>query len=173
MIEASVIWAAKPPCLWEALIWSTKRWQYFTEYVAASREMGGIIRIHCSTGLQLLLFELEKKNRVLWELVKEYLRSILSSHSLLHLYMSVFNIYISLLNWIVLLALSSSMCLKDKRVSCNVDEVIYCIRVNLFVKTDGVISCELSKSFCIDNCQSCFYQTRLWLTIKVRLFSKI
>lgn len=115
----------------------------------------------------------KKKNRVLWELVKEYLRSILSSHSLLHLYMSVFNIYISLLNWIVLLALSSSMCLKDKRVSCNVDEVIYCIRVNLFVKTDGVISCELSKSFCIDNCQSCFYQTRLWLTIKVRLFSKI
>lgn len=115
----------------------------------------------------------KKKNRVLWELVKEYLRSILSSHSLLHLYMSVFNIYISLLNWIVLLALSSSMCLKDKRVSCNVDEVIYCIRVNLFVKTDGVISCELSKSFCIDNCQSCFYQTRLWLTIKDRLFSQI
>lgn len=151
MIEASVIWAAKPPCLWEVLIWSTKRWQYFTEYVAASREMGGLSGSTAALVYSFFCLNWKKKNRVLWELVKEYLRSILSSHSLLHLYMSVFNIYISLLNWIVLLALSSSMCLKDKRVSCNVDEVIYCIRVNLFVKTDGVISCELSKSFCIDN----------------------
>lgn len=43
----------------------------------------------------------------------------------------------------MLLGLSSSVCLKDKRMSCNVGEVMYFIRVNLFVKTEGVISCVL------------------------------
>lgn len=123
----------------KTLVWSTKRWQYFTEYVAASGEVGDYQQPlqHWLTASSVWIEK--KRKKVLWELVKEYLRSILSSHSLLHLYMSLFNIYISLLDWIPLLALSSSVCLKDERVSCNVDEVIYCIRVNLFVKTDGVI----------------------------------
>lgn len=140
MIEASLVWATKAPCLWETLSWSTKRWQYFTEYAAASGEVGDYQEPlqHWFTASSVWIEK--KKKKVLWELVKEYLRSILSSPSLLHLYMSRFNIYISLLDWIPLLALSSSVCLKDKRVSCNVDEVIYCIRVSLFVKTDGVIS---------------------------------
>lgn len=123
----------------KALIWSTKRWQYFTEYAAASGEVGDYQEPlqHWFTASPVWI----GKKKVLWELVKEYLRSILSSHSLLHLYMARFDIYTSLLDWIPLLALSSSVCLKDKRVSCNVDEVICCIRVNLFVKTDEVISC--------------------------------
>lgn len=57
----------------------------------------------------------KKKEKILWGLVKEYLRRILSSRCLLHLYMSLFNIYISLLDWIPLLALCSCVCLKDKK----------------------------------------------------------
>lgn len=33
-------WATEAPQSVKALIWSTKRWQYFTEYVAASGEVG-------------------------------------------------------------------------------------------------------------------------------------
>ena len=70
--------------------------------------------------------------------------------------------------------LSSSVCLRDEGVSCNVDEVIYCNRVNLFVKTDGVISCAAGSLPKIGAkiAQSCFYTTRRGLKIKTKLLSK-
>lgn len=157
----------------KTLIWSTKRWQYFTEHVAASVEVGDYQQPLQHWFIASSVWIEKKKKKVLWDLVKEYLRSILSFHSLIHLNMSLFNIYISPLDWIPLLAFSSSVCLKDKRVSCNVDEVIYCIRVNLFVRTDGVISCVLSLLSGISanmTCQFCFYQTRLSSAIKIKCF---
>lgn len=91
MIEASVV-SGSPSV--KALTWSTKRWQYFTEYVAASRAVGvgGDYQEplqHWFTASSVWI-EKKRKKKVLGELVKEYLRSILSSHSLLHLYMSLF-----------------------------------------------------------------------------------
>lgn len=138
---------------------------------------GGIIRSRCSTGLQLLLFELKKKKK------KEGLRRTCKGISKEHIVIPFFvtSLYVSFLIfrspcWIEqrYWPLSSSVCLRDKRVSCNVDEVILCNRVNLFVKTDGVISCAVGSLPKIGAkiAQSCFYTTRRGLNIKTKLLSE-
>lgn len=108
LIEAWVVWAAKAHPSVKPLTGSTKRWQYFTKHAAVTPGWG-IIRSHWFTALVYSFSCIEFKKKVLWELVKEYLKSILSCRSVLRLYMSRFNIYNSLLDWIVLLGLNCSV----------------------------------------------------------------
>ena len=160
-----------PPSV-KALTWSTKRWQYFTEYVAASRVVwwwwwwGDYQEPlqHWFTASSVWIGKKKKKKKKgLWRTCK----GISKEHIVIPFFVT--SLYVSFLIfrcpcWIEqrYWPLSSSVCLRDEGVSCNVDEVIYCNRVNLFVKTDGVISCAAGSLPKIGAkiAQSCFYTTR-------------
>lgn len=128
MIEVTVLSHHGSPFFVKVIIFGAKRWQYFTEYVSASvvEVVGGLSE--ASAALVYSFFCLnfffkkrerkERKKKVLWELVKEYLRSVLS-FLFTSLYCMSLNIYISLLDLIPLLPLGSSVYLKDERVSCK------------------------------------------------------